>query len=197
MKSGRRCARCRVRTADSALLRVLIKLHLCCWGAINVESIQHLEMKPGWDRNGVQHKEEEWLPSGPVSLIQDQTTITELVLGPFRLTINNRCSARLRWRVSQWYINKRRSPTPGYCTSDGGKAFFPPPPISACRGSGVPPQSREGVGEISARRICCGDLQKLIAHDRSHSSHMWGPMGSWPGMDFSCFVFNGGQWCSN
>lgn len=33
----------RVRTADSAILRLLIKLHLYCWGAINVESIQYLE----------------------------------------------------------------------------------------------------------------------------------------------------------
>lgn len=34
------------------------------------------------------------------------------------------------------------------------------------------------AGEISARRICCGDLQKLMAHDRSRSSPMWGLMGS-------------------
>lgn len=41
------CA-CRwVRTADSAILKLLIKLHLYCWGAINVESIQYLEMYQG------------------------------------------------------------------------------------------------------------------------------------------------------
>lgn len=117
-------------------------------------------------------------------------------------TITNRCPASWSWKVSSSLrnTNKRRPLRPGRwdlsafppspsCRSDGGKAS----PLRSRRFS----RSVSEPGEISARRICCRDLQKLIAHDRSHGSHMWEREGVSGGVDFSRFVFNGGRWCSN
>lgn len=68
---------------------------------------------------------------------------------------------KVKVRSCMW--NMKRSPLgPGYWDLSSsrlherwGKSLFPSP--------------RRRAGELSAQRICCGDLQKLITHDRSHS----------------------------
>lgn len=157
----------------SHMLAVTI-IYRCHMGPYKCPS-NSVVVKP-WQRNTHQCDNGNW------SVSAGREEYFHMSVNLFNIITNQR-PAGVRWKVSSPRRNANKwSPLrPGYW--DLSKC---PPPVlfERCWKSLFPSPLAEiqafrlRAGEIAAQRICCRDLQKLIAHDRSHSSHMWERWGS-------------------